>query len=99
MNYLNWKLCGKTIQFISTQRGFLVCKQFFFLKVSPSRNYFPSKRFNCNNISCTVPIDDEVLTQDASGNIVLFNVNENVKSILAYNTMKVNVYLYRFQKL
>lgn len=34
-------------------------------------------------------LDDEILAQDDSGNIMLFDVNKSIKSILAFNSMQV----------
>lgn len=35
-------------------------------------------------------LDDEILTQDQSGNIILHNVKKSIKSILVFNTMQVS---------
>lgn len=39
-------------------------------------------------------LDDEILTQDDSSNIVLYDVNKSIKSILAFNSMQVGTLLF-----
>lgn len=42
-------------------------------------------KFNFYNI-----LDDEILTQDSSQNIILFDVHKSINSILAFRSMEVN---------